>query len=102
MPYSSLKPTQRTVDRDFYKTSTRNVPDAKGYFRNYNRFSSIYNDKHNKNVKPNDYREANIASNNLSNYFIYLLVGYDYSHEPKLLLTTDKLRKHATDAVFTG
>jgi len=67
MPYSSLKPTQRSLERDYYQTSTRNVPDAEGYFSNYNRFDSAYNDKHNKNVKPKHYLEANIASNNLSN-----------------------------------
>eukprot|EP00826_Nyctotherus_ovalis_P041230 TRINITY_DN4125_c0_g1_i9.p1 TRINITY_DN4125_c0_g1~~TRINITY_DN4125_c0_g1_i9.p1 ORF type:complete len:256 (-),score=54.83 TRINITY_DN4125_c0_g1_i9:212-979(-) len=93
-PYCALKPTQRSSSSSFYKTSTRNVPDAQGYFANYQRFGSVYNDKHNKAVKPSDYLEANIASNNL--------IGYDYAHEPRLLLATDKLRKHATEAVFTG
>jgi len=72
MPYSSLKPTQRSLQRDYYQTSTRNVPDAEGYFSNYNRFGSVYNEKHNQNVKPKHYLETNIASNNFSNYFLNL------------------------------
>ena len=66
-PYVTLKPAQKKLERDYYRHNTRNVPDSEGYFTNYKRFGSVYNDKHNQNVKPKDYLEANIASNNLSN-----------------------------------
>ena len=66
-PYVLLKPGQKALDRDYYDKSTRNVPDGTGYFTNYKRFESLYGGKHNQNVKPEDYKEANIAPNGLSN-----------------------------------
>lgn len=62
----NLKPAQKELSRDYYKKNTRNVPDAEGYYTNYKRFNSVYDGKHNKNVKPDDYNEFNIVGNGLS------------------------------------
>jgi len=103
-PYVTLKPGQKALERQYYEKSTRNEADGKGYFTNYKRFDSVYSDKHNNNVKPDNYKESNIAGNGLSIFFrinFYQIVGYDYSHEPNLLQTAGARKKRPNSTVPT-
>lgn len=62
-PYSTLKPGQRFLKREYYKSSTRNTADGSGYTENYKRYGSIYFEKHCKNVVPEQYLNAKTATN---------------------------------------
>lgn len=42
-PYSSMKPGQKRLDRDYYKEVTTEKPDGEKVLSNFGRFSSIYN-----------------------------------------------------------
>ncbi len=61
----SFKPGQRSLSRSYYDASTRNVPDASGYFANYQRLDTTYSGQHCRNVQPEHYRQSNIAENNM-------------------------------------
>ena len=69
--YVNLKPAQKSLERDYYTKSTRNVPDAGGYSTNFIRFDTVYNDTQNINVKPKDYLVRNIGANNLGNLILH-------------------------------
>ncbi len=40
-PYSSLKPAQ-PLERDYYSTATREIPNGKNVLSNFGRFQSTY------------------------------------------------------------
>lgn len=64
-PYVTLKPEQKQLKRNYYEDNTRNRPNAEGYFANYRRFNSLYEDKHSTNVAPENYEAFSVVGNGL-------------------------------------
>lgn len=65
-PYPALKTGQFSLMREYYKGSTRNKADGKGYTENYKRIRSMYDEKHNDTVTPDNYKDVHKAQNLLS------------------------------------
>ena len=65
-PYSMLKPGQTRLDRDYYKDVTTEKPNGELVVKNYSRFSSIYNQNQNANVKVGDYKVPAKSMNTMS------------------------------------
>ena len=73
-PYSSLKPGQQRLDRDYYKDVTTDKPDGEKVLSNFGRFSSIYNQNTKKNVQLGDFKVPAKSMNTM--------VGYELIHKP--------------------
>ena len=65
-PYSNFKPGQTTLDRDYYKDATHEVPSGQQNLQNYQRFGSDYGRGVSGAVKPGDYKVPSKDANNLS------------------------------------
>lgn len=76
MPYSSYKPGQTSLDRDYYSKINGETPSGNTYLENFQRFESTYTQNLSKTVKPDDYK------NNAKP--IYLLENYEIAHAPEL------------------
>ncbi len=73
-PYSSLKPGQQRLDRDYYKDVTTDKPDGEKVLSNFGRFSSIYNQNTKTNVQLGDFKVPAKSMNTM--------VGYELIHKP--------------------
>ena len=73
-PYSSLKPGQQRLDRDYYKDVTTDKPDGQKVLSNFGRFSSIYNQNTKTNVQLGDFKVPAKSMNTM--------VGYELIHKP--------------------
>ena len=65
-PYPTLKPGIKSLERDYYSKVTRNTPNGKDYYKNYNRFVSSYSEEFGENVKPKDYIKTIETANTTS------------------------------------
>ena len=73
-PYSSLKPGQQRLDRDYYKDVTTDKADGEKVLSNFGRFSSIYNQNTKTNVQLGDFKVPAKSMNTM--------VGYELIHKP--------------------
>jgi len=55
-PYSSFKPGQATLDRDYYAHATTEKPDGNKCLSNFQRFGTDYSQNVSKTVKIGDYK----------------------------------------------
>ena len=79
-PYSILKPGQAKLERTYYDRATNERPSGVDYLRNTSRYSSLYNEDQNKNVKNGDYTVPKRDAN--------LLIDYDLRHNKDLFQYT--------------
>jgi len=90
-PYSSLKPGQHSVERQYYTGVTTDKPDGKKMLSNYGRFQSVYDQSQNTNVTKGVHVVPDKSSNNMRKYEIkthFKIVGYEYTHNPSLFNST--------------
>ena len=67
-PFSSFKPGQTTLSRDYYAHATHEKADGGKCLENFQRFGSDYNGKVNKAVKPGDYTVPSKDANTLGKF----------------------------------
>ena len=75
MPYSSYKPGQISLIRDYYKDATTEKPDGNASLSNFKRFDSLAGYKMND-VKPQHYLGRGAADSATSRYILYILYIY--------------------------
>lgn len=75
-PYSSLKPGQFKLSRDYYNDVTAEKPDGEKVLSNYERFKSIAQTTAKTNVKLGDYKVPAKSMNTMT--------GYELTHKPSL------------------
>lgn len=86
LPYSSMKPGQRSLDRDYYKDVSKH---DKGALKDsYNRFASNHQNTVDKAVKPSDYKPADRTGGRNTQY--------EYLHDPELFKHTKVGRMQQT------
>lgn len=94
LPYSSLKPGQTKLDRDYYKDANKVNPDGKTYLGTFSRFGSNHQHTVDKTVKPSDYKSVNRSGKQNLNY--------EYLHNPELFNYTKQGRLAATQNNFNN
>lgn len=92
LPYSSMKPGQVKLERDYYKDANRVKPDGKTYLGTYSRFGSNHQYTVDRTVKPTDYkRVSRVGKQNTK---------YEYLHDPELFKHTKMGKMYASQQNF--
>ena len=89
-PYSSFKPGQTTLERDYYAAATHERANGDRCLTNYQRFRTDYKNGVSKAVQPGDYKVPSKDANNR--------IDYDLMNKPELFGYT---RRAKYDPEFT-